>query len=381
MQTLLALIYTNDLFTAYVFVEINTISACGLIMIRQTGRTFEAATRYMIMSLLGSGLLLLGICFLYGLTGHLLMSNIKEQVAMLHASGEYHIPLLVAICLMSVGIAIKSALYPFHTWLPDAYGYSTLSSAAILSSLVSKGYIFLLVKIFYRVIGFDIIMDSKVVNVLFVFGIAGMIMGSVNAIKENDIRRMIAYSSVAQIGYIYMGFGLGTTFGMIASIYHIVSHAATKSHLFVAASGLTDASAKNKKFADLTGAGYRNKLAGVAFTVGSLSMVGFPMFSGFISKLLFAQAAVENRQKILITLIALAISTILNAVYFMKTVIRIYTPETKEVILDKGYENILFWEQPFKSMALVCFIILNLLLGLSSEPIVELIKQGLSMFA
>lgn len=379
--SLLALIYTNDLFTAYVFVEINTISACGLIMIRQTGRTIEAATRYMIMSLLGSGLLLLGICFLYGLTGHLLMSNIKEQVALLHMSGEYHIPLLVSICLMSVGIAIKSALYPFHTWLPDAYGYSTLSSAAILSSLVSKGYIFLLVKIFYRVIGFDIIMDSKVINVLFVFGVAGMIMGSVNAIKENDIRRMIAYSSVAQIGYIYMGFGLGTTFGMIASIYHVVSHAATKSLLFVAASGLTDASGKNKKFKDLTGAAYRNKLAGVAFTVGSLSMVGFPMFSGFISKLLFAQAAMENRHKILITLIALAISTILNAVYFMKTVIRIYTPEKQEVIADKGYENISFWEQPAKSVALVCFIILNLVLGLSSEPIIELIKQGLSMFA
>lgn len=379
--SLLALIYTNDLFTAYVFVEINTISACGLIMIRQTGRTIEAATRYMIMSLLGSGLLLLGICFLYSLTGHLLMSNIKEQVALIHAAGEYHIPLLVSICLISVGIAIKSALYPFHTWLPDAYGYSTLSSAAILSSLVSKGYIFLLVKIFYRVIGFDIIRDSKVINVLFVFGIAGMIMGSVNAIKETDIRRMIAYSSVAQIGYIYMGFGLGTTFGMVASIYHIVSHAATKSLLFVAASGLTDSSAKSKDFFDLTGAGYRNKLAGVAFTVGSLSMVGFPMFSGFISKLLFSQAAVESRHKMLITLIALAISVILNAVYFMKTVIRIYTPEKKEVVWDKGFEEIAVWEQSEKSIALVCFIALNLFLGLSSEPVINLIQWGLKMFA
>ncbi len=381
MCSLLALIYTNDLFTAYVFVEINTISACGLIMIRQTGRTFEAATRYMIMSLLGSGLLLLGICFLYSLTGHLLMSNIKEQVAHIHASGEYHVPLLVSICLISVGIAIKSALYPFHTWLPDAYGYSTLSSASILSSLVSKGYIFLLVKIFYRVIGFDIIRESKVINVLFVFGVAGMIMGSINAIKESDIRRMIAYSSVAQIGYIYMGFGLGTTSGMIASIYHIVSHAATKSLLFTAASGITDASAKSKNFFDLTGAGYRNKLAGVAFTVGSLSMVGFPMFSGFISKLLFAQAAVENKHKILITMIALAISVILNAVYFMKTVIRIYTPEKKEVILDKGFEDVLVWEQPAKSVALICFIVLNLFLGLSSEPVINLIEQGLKMFA
>ena len=379
--SLLALIYTNDLFTAYVFVEINTISACGLIMIRQNGRTIEAATRYMIMSLLGSGLLLLGICFLYSLTGHLLMSNIKEQAALLQASGEYHIPLLTAICLMSIGLAIKSALYPFHTWLPDAYGYSTLSSAAILSSLVSKGYIFLLVKIFYRVIGFDIIRESKVINVLFVFGVAGMIMGSVNAIKENDINRMIAYSSVAQIGYIYMGFGLGTSAGMIASIYHIVSHAATKSLLFVAASGITDASAKSKNFFDLTGAGYRNKLAGAAFTVGSLSMVGIPMFSGFISKLLFAQAALGNRHKIMITLIALAISVILNAVYFMKTVIRIYTPEKREVVIEKGFEEIHIWEQPAKSIALICFIALNLLLGVSSEPVINLIEQGIQMFA
>lgn len=211
--SLLALIYTNDLFTAYVFVEINTIAACGLIMIRQNGRTIEAATRYMIMSLLGSGLFLLGLCFLYDLTGHLLMSNIQASVRVLQETGEYHIPLLVSICLISVGLAIKSALYPFHAWLPDAYGYSTLSSAAILSSLVSKGYIFLLVKIFYRVVGFDVIMDSKVINVLFVFGIIGMIMGSVAAIKENNIRRMIAFSSVAQIGYIYMGLGLGSQIG------------------------------------------------------------------------------------------------------------------------------------------------------------------------
>ena len=135
LSSLLALIYTNDLFTAYVFVEINTISACGLIMIRQNGRTIVAATRYMIMSLLGSGMLLLGICFLYGITGQLLMSNIQESVSKIHLSGVYDTPLIVALGLMSVGLAVKSALFPFHGWLPDAYGYSTVSSAAILSSL------------------------------------------------------------------------------------------------------------------------------------------------------------------------------------------------------------------------------------------------------
>lgn len=294
LSSLLALVYTNDMFTAYVFVEINTISACGLIMIRQNGRTIEAAVRYMIMSLLGSGLLLLGLCMLYDLTGHLLMSNMKESVARLAATSQYEIPLIVAIVLISVGICIKSALFPFHAWLPDAYGYSTVSSAAILSSLVSKGYIFLLIKIIYRVIGFDIYGDTRIIDVLFAFGLMGMIFGSLSAIKENDVRRMIAYSSVAQIGYIYMGFGMGTEAGMTASVFHILSHAATKSLLFIAAIGLTDVSGGSRKFIELTGAGYRNKWAGAAFTVGSLSMVGMPLFSGFISKLLFAQAAVQN---------------------------------------------------------------------------------------
>ncbi len=380
--SLLALIYTNDLFTAYVFVEINTISACGLIMIRQNGRTIEAATRYMIMSLLGSGLLLLGICFLYDLTGHLLMSNIKEQVHLLAQTGQYHIPLMVSVGLMSVGLAMKSALYPFHAWLPDAYGYSTLSSAAILSSLVSKGYIFLLIKIFYRVVGFEILTGSKVANVLFVFGIVGMLMGSLNAIQEEQITRMIAYSSVAQIGYIYMGIGLATQEGMVASIYHVISHAATKSLLFVAASGLTAASA-GRTGKELAGAGYRNKLAGIAFTVGSLSMVGMPMFSGFISKLFFAQAAVGHTHKMLPTFIALAISTVLNAAYFMKMVICIYSPrygaDTGE-ISTAADRIVSMKDQPQKSLALICFIVLNLLLGLNSEPIIRLIQKGLLMF-
>lgn len=309
------------------------------------------------------------------------MSNIQEAVAILGRTGEYHIPLLVSVGLMSVGLAIKSALYPFHGWLPDAYGYSTVSSAAILSSLVSKGYIFLLVKIFYRVIGFNIIRDSKVINVLFVFGIAGMILGSVDAIRAGSIRRMIAYSSVAQIGYIYMGFGLGTTEGVLASIFHILSHAATKSLLFVSASGITDVSGDSTDFFELTGAGYRNKVAGVAFTVGSLSMVGFPLFSGFISKLLFAQAAVGHTYKMLPTLIALAVSTVLNTVYFLKTVIRIYTPVPQNVLEKKKYTAITVKMQPVKAMAMILFIVLNLVLGLFSEPIVTLIENGLRMFA
>ena len=375
LSSLLALLYTNDLFTAYVFVEINTISACGLIMIRGTGRTIEAAVRYMIMSLLGSGMLLLGICVLYDLTGHLLMSNIKEQVALLAVSGEYHIPLMVCIGLMCGGLAIKSALFPFHAWLPDAYGYSTVSSAAVLSSLVSKGYIFLLMKLIYRVIGFEVFKDSHIIDVLFVFGLMGMIFGSLSAIRENDIKRMIAFSSVAQIGYIYMGIGMGTQFAMAASVFHILSHAATKSLLFVATAGLCDVSGGSKHFVDLTGAAYRDKWAGAAFSVGALSMVGVPLFSGFISKLLFAQAAVNLSGRMLPVLVVLGISTILNAIYFMKTVVRIYTPVKENGAKGNQDGRLLY------PLVLCLFIALNVILGVNSQPIVDLIEQGLQMFA
>ncbi|MBQ8247414.1 MAG: sodium:proton antiporter [Lachnospiraceae bacterium] len=374
LSSLLAMVYTNDLFTAYVFVEINTIAACGLIMVIQNGRTIEAAIRYMIMSLLGSGLFLIGICILYDLTGHLLMSNIQQSVAVLVANGEYQIPLVMAIALLCVGLAIKSALYPFHSWLPDAYGYSTISSAAMLSSLVSKGYIFLVIKIIYRVIGFDAFVDSKIINILFVFGVLGMIVGSLDAIRENDIMRMIAFSSVAQIGYIYMGFGLGSEAGMVASVFHIFSHAATKALLFISAMGLRDASGGSKAFIDLTGAGRRNVIAGIGFTIGGLSMVGIPTFSGFVSKLLFSQAAIQADSKMLITLIALAISTILNAIYFMKTIIRIYSPVENEKPISLKIKN------PVYVISIVFFIILNVVLGMWSTTIVSLIERGLSMF-
>ncbi len=374
LSSLLAMVYTNDLFTAYVFVEINTIAACGLIMVIQNGRTIEAAIRYMIMSLLGSGLFLIGICILYDLTGHLLMSNIQEAVKGLTATGEYQIPLVMAIALLCVGLAIKSALYPFHSWLPDAYGYSTISSAAMLSSLVSKGYIFLVIKIIYRVIGFDVFVDSKIINILFVFGVLGMIVGSLDAIRENDIMRMIAFSSVAQIGYIYVGFGLGSEAGMVASVFHIFSHAATKALLFIASMGLRDTSGGSKAFIDLTGAGRRNVIAGIGFTVGGLSMVGIPTFSGFVSKLLFSQAAILADTKMLITLIALAVSTILNAIYFMKTIIRLYSPVENQPPISLKIKN------PVYVVSIVCFIVLNVVLGMWSTTIVSLIESGLNMF-
>lgn len=376
LSSLLALIYTNDLFTAYVFVEINTIAGCGLIMIRQKGRSLSAAIRYMIMSQLGSGLFLIGLSLLYDVTGHLLMSPAREVVAVIEAAGSYEIPMLVILAVISVGLAIKSGLYPFHTWIPDTYGYATPTASAILSGLVSKGYIFLLIKIFYRVLGRENVIASQIVNVLFLFGLAGMIMGSLHAIMEKDTRRMIAFSSVAQIGYIYMGIGLGTQAGVVAAIFHMFTHSATKALLFISAVGLYEVSGEKKDYKSLRGAGYRNPLAGIGFTVGALSMVGFPMLSGFISKLLFATSALQSPHKMLVTLIALAVSTVLNAIYFLRLVITLYSRRGEGEAAQTGIRRS-SWKL---RTAVLCFILLNLILGLKSQPVVQAISDGLAMF-
>ncbi len=374
MSSLLALIYTNDLFTAYVFIEINTIAAGGLILIRDTGHTLVAATKYMIMSLIGSGLILIGLSMLYGITGHLLMSNIHESVIQINANGQYTIPLTVIIVFICVGLAIKSALFPFHSWLPDAYSYGTAASSAILSSLVSKSYIFLLIKIFYRVIGLDIIMHYHVENILFIFAILGMILGSVSAIHQMDIRRMIAFSSVAQIGYIYMGIGLDTEAGILAALFHVISHAASKSLLFISARGLSEVSGNSKLFPDLKGAGYRNIIAGIGFSTGALSMIGIPLFAGFTSKVYFALATLESSPfKLWTAMIALAISTVLNAVYFLHTVLTIYTPVNKT-------DRIGFRAKRQFTLAILLFVLLNLFLGIGSNLVWQTIQLGTDMF-
>ncbi len=384
LSSLLALVYTNDLFTAYVFVEINTIAGCGLIMITQTGRSLTAAIRYMVMSSLGSGLFLIGLSLLYDVTGQLLMSPAQEAVGQIVESGQYEIPLLVIVAVVSVGLAIKSGLFPFHYWIPDTYGYATPTASAILSGLVSKGYIFLLIKFYYRVLSPESVVRSHIGNVLFLFGVAGMMLGSLRAIMQTDTRKMIAYSSVAQIGYIYMGIGLGTPEGMIAAIFHIFSHGATKALLFLSARGLYRVSGDRTDFLALRGSGYRNRLAGVGFLVGSLSMVGFPMLSGFISKLLFATSAMASPGKMLTTLIALAVSTVLNAVYFLRLLTGLYRPARSGAYAAGagpdgaagGRVNALGFR-----VAVLCLIAFNLILGLFSQPIVRAITEGLAMFS
>lgn len=378
LLSLQALVYTNDLFTAFVFIEINTLAAAGLVMIRQKGRNLVAGVRYMMMNLVGSSLFLFGIVILYSITGHLLMVNIRESVAALAASGEYKIPLTIVVAIVTIGLAIKSALYPFEKWLPGAYSNATPTVAAMLSSLVSKGYIFLLIKFYVRVIGFDVICSMGILDILFILGMLGMIIGSVNAVRAKTTRLMIAYSSVAQIGYVFTAIGLRSEIGIICALWHCAAHAATKSMLFISCAELDDACGGTHLRKHLKGAFYHSPLLSLAFALGAINLVGVPLLSVFVTKITLVQAAIDvGGRHMGLVLVAVAISTLLNAVYFLGTAVDLFTPtkEGDEVFRPAVRKN------PFTAIALVGMIALNIAMGLFSQPFLSALAQGLSNFA
>lgn len=369
---MLALVYTNDIFTAYVFIEIITITSCALIMAKGTGQSIVGTTHYLVISSLGSGLFLLGLCILYSITGHLLMPQMKIAIVELAATGAYNYPLLVVTGFIFIGIAIKSALFPFHSMLPGAYHAAVPTSSAILSGLVLKAYIVLGIKLIYCVFSIEVMRTLKIVDVLFAFGLAGMIMGSVFAMRERKMKRMLAYSSVAQIGYIYMGIGLGTRIGMTAACFHILAHAFTKSMLFLCAGSFVEECDNKEKIYHMRGAALRNPIAGIGYTVGAFSMIGIPLLSGFISKLYFASASVYAPGKMAAVLIVLGVSMVLNAMYFMPTVIALWSPvkgEEKRPMVSVS---------PTFGVCVTAFILINISLGIWYRPIIQTIELGIS---
>lgn len=366
-----ALTYTNDLFTGYVFLEILTLTACGVLMIRGVGRTTLAAVRYMILNLVGSGLFLLGVILLYIYSGNLLMVSIHESLGkLLSDPNATRLPLVASVGLMTIGLGLKSGLFPFYFWMPDTYAYATPTSSSILSGVVSKGYILLLIKVFWRVIGRH---DAAVVelrHLLILLGLCGILCGSIGAIRQRRVDRMLAYSSAAQIGYIYLGIGLGGVAGFAAALYQIAVHALTKPALFLSAARLTEAGG-GADFAHLRGSAAKNRYEGVIFTAGALSMVGIPVFSGFAAKLVFGAAALAHERLVFVAVLAvIAVSTLLHVLYYLRTVMTVFSPGEGGKTLPRDRRFLL---------AAGLLTLLNLLLGVFAGQILPLLEQGVGM--
>lgn len=372
LASLLILTYTNDVFTAYVFIEISTIAACALVVIKENGLTLMATLRYLFMSLLGSGLFLFGIIILYAITGHLLMPQLNKAVYELFESGSYRVPLFISAAMVTAGLGIKSAMFPFHRWLPGAHGNATTTSSAVLSGLVLKGYAVLLITMYVRVFTLDLISEIGLNYIVLILGFMGMIFGSVMAIRESHIKRMLAYSSVAQLGYVFMGIGICTEAGIAAACFQIIAHACTKPLLFASAGRLSSSNGHKKDLHDLRGTARLVPLAGVGFSVGALSMIGIPLFAGFTSKVTFAIASAGINWQLISVLAMLALSSVLNALYYVPALLCIWS---------SGADTQISTAKPDKAFAIaaIIFIICIFVLGIYFTPVMNVIDLGLML--
>ncbi len=368
LASLFGIIYTFDLFNGFVFIEVSTLAACGLIVIKDKKENIKATLKYLILSTLGSGLVLMGIALVYSMTGHLSMGYIKEVLPSQVLGNENSI--LISLILFTVGLGIKSAMFPLHVWLPDAHSSAPTPSSAILSALVIKAPVLFLMKIYYMVFGMDILSSTMVLDLLLIFGSLGMLAGSLLARSQKELKRMIAYSSVAQMGYIFFGIGLGNRLGLVMAIYHIVAHGVTKSCLFLAAGSFIEQTG-NKHIEDFKGIGKEMPVTLGIFTISALSMIGIPVLPGFISKWNLSMAAIETGQIYLLAI--LLISSLLNASYYFPIIINGYFGEDNldgKVFKSKS--------KPVKTLLpLVVLTVSMIFVGFLSGVVIDFIESGI----
>lgn len=301
----------NDLFNLFVFIEICSLSACALVAASKEAKAAEAAFKYLMLCTIGSGFVLFAIGLLYIITGYLSFSYVRDSlqaVWMLYPHAVY-----LSASFFIVGLGIKAALFPLHVWLPDAHSSAPTTSSALLSAIAVKAYILALIKLFYLVYGPELLQKLAVDKILLFLGVAGVLGGSFFALVQSDMKRMLAYSTVAQLGYIFIGIGLGNAAGLTVAVFQIASHASMKATLFLVAGYFS--SQGKKKLIDYAGIGKTEPVLFGAFTVCALSMIGFPLLSGFITKWYLFKAALELQQYGVVLVIVL--SGLLNAAYFL----------------------------------------------------------------
>jgi multicomponent Na+:H+ antiporter subunit D len=338
MTGLAGMTITGDVFNIFVFLEISSLSSYALISQGKTPRALTSAIQYLIMGTIGGTFILLGIGLLYMVTGTLNIGDLANQLA---AVGPNRTVLVAAACI-GVGVGIKLAVFPLHIWLPNAYTYAPAVVTAFLAATATKVAYYVLVRFAYSVFKINDSFGGDQYNaVLMVLAIAAMFMGSLVAIFQDDIKRMLAYSSVAQIGYMVLGLSLANEYGLTGGLVHVFNHAIIKCGLFLvlACVVLRMGSTRLSAFAGL---GRRMPWTFAAFVVGGLSLIGVPMTVGFVSKWYLVLGALDAGLWPVAVLILL--SSLLALVYIWRVVEVGYfkaPPEDAEPVKEAPFSMLL----------------------------------------
>jgi len=301
-------IVTGDIFNLFVFLEIASISSYALVAFGVEHEELEASFKYVVMGSVASTFILLGIALLYSYTSSLNMADISRTLAQ-KAGGRL---VFFVSALFIMGFGLKAALVPFHAWLPDAHPSAPAPISAMLSGVLIKALgVYALARIFFNVLG----MTAKTSSILMVLGAISMVLGGLLALGQEDIKRLFAYSSISQIGYVVLGISMGTTLGILAGLFHLFNHAAFKSLLFLN-SGSIEYATGTRDLRKMGGLTSKMPVTGYSSLVGSMSISGIPPLSGFWSKLLVIVAAIQAKHFVFASIAVLV--SILTLAYYLK---------------------------------------------------------------
>jgi len=288
---LLGIAVTGDAFNAFVFLEISSLSTYVLIALGRDRRAVLSSFQYLIMGTIGATFYVIGIGLLYLVTGTLNMADLGARLGPAYAT--YPRPVLTALAFVVVGVCLKLALFPLHVWLPGAYASAPSVATTFLAGTATKVALYLLVRLLFTVFGIGITFRAlPMTAVLLVLAVAGMALASFSAAMQRDAKRLLAYSSVAQIGYVTFGIGLANANGLTGGLVHLANHAVIKTTLFLAL-GAVYYRIGSVRLEHLAGIGRVMPWTMATFVVGGLGLIGVPGTAGFISKWYLALGAID----------------------------------------------------------------------------------------
>lgn len=349
------MIVTGDIFNLYVFLEIASISSYALVAFGTEAEELEASFKYAIMGSVASAFIFFGIAFLYGLTSTLNMADMARQLAL--KDDLFVLPFVSVLFIM--GFGLKAALVPFHAWLPDAHPSAPASISAMLSGVLIKVLgVYSLMRIFFNIFG----ASQPYLNIFMFLGALSMLAGVILALSQWDLKRLLAYHSISQIGYVMLGIGLGTPLGILGGLFHLFNHSVFKSLLFLN-SGAIDYETDTRDLQKMGGLARVMPVTSKTNLAASMAIAGIPPFNGFFSKLIIIVACVQ--QGYLVYAICAVIGSILTLASFMKVRRFAFSGDLKEKL--KGVR-----EAPAAmQIAMVCLAVICVVGGAMLLPSVR----------
>ena len=304
-------VLTGDIFNLFVFFEILCISSYALVAYAGDKAGIESAVKYLIQGAVGSSLLLIGIGLLYGLFGTLNMADIAKAL-----QSPSSLPVFVPMALIISGLGVEAAIFPLNGWLPDAHSSAPSPVSAILSGIAIEVGLYAIARVVFTIFGLSIDSTSNFLMFLAVLGILTLLVGEMCALGQNNIKRMLAYSSIGQMGLILFALAMASSYAVVGGLFQLVSHTLAKALLFLTVGYMTYRT-HSLDISALEGIGKRMPITSLAFTIGAFSLIGLPPFAGFPSKLLIVRAALATKECLFFVLIGGALlGTVIEAAYF-----------------------------------------------------------------